>query len=77
MKVTIVLHEDHHADPAVYVFAEAKTAIEFADKRLTECDRFKDARRELTPSMQKAGWMFYGSYGEDNSIRVEMKEVQS
>lgn len=75
-QVTIVLHDDRHADPEVHVFAEQAAAIDFAKERLLEYDRHGDRRTGLTEPMKRSGWLFYGTYRESNSIRVEAKVVR-
>ncbi|HEY7236553.1 MAG TPA: hypothetical protein VH539_20500 [Gemmatimonadaceae bacterium] len=74
--VAIILHSDRHVDPEVVVFASRDDAIAEARRRAQECNRFGDMREQLTASMQRSGWIYFATYGESNSIRVELKDVR-
>jgi len=76
MKVAIVLHVDRHADPEVSVFADTGAALTWAAARAREFDRFGDLEEQLTDGMRRDGWLYFATYGEGASIRVEQKEVQ-
>lgn len=77
MRVGIVLHNDRHADPEVSVFATTELAIADAKRRAQECNRFGDLEESLTEPMRRSGWLYFATYGESNSIRVEEREVQT
>lgn len=80
MNVYALLHNDRHADPEVAVFRTREAAMEEAHRRLFDpetCNRFGDAKsNELNSSMKADGWIFYGTYGESDSIRVEEKVLR-
>jgi hypothetical protein len=71
-----VLWNDRHADPDVYVFANAADAVRWARAKVRELEP-SELDEELTPSMQAAGWLYYGRYSlEGDYIRVTFAEVQ-
>jgi hypothetical protein len=76
MKVAIVLHTDRHSDPSVFVFTDPDKAIQFAQDRCKEFDRFGDAKEGLTESMAKAGWLYYASMEDVGYIRVTLADLQ-
>lgn len=68
-EIFIVICKDTHCDEDVKVFLNAKKAIQY-------CRDFVPKHRVLveemlTESMLLSGWIFYGTYSEDNSVRVE------
>lgn len=75
--IWIGLWLDHHSDPGVKPFASEEGAIAWARENGQQyCNRFGDFQEQvMTPSMQKQGWVFYGTYGDGDSIRVERKEL--
>lgn len=75
MKIATLLHSDRHSDPEIAVFATVEGAIAAAKARAKQCDRFGDLDETLTSSMQRAGWLYFARYGEGNSIRVELRDI--
>jgi hypothetical protein len=71
-----VLWNDRHADPDVYVFANADDAVRWAKSKVRELEP-SELDEELTPSMAAAGWLYYGRYSlEGDYIRVTSAEVK-
>jgi hypothetical protein len=71
-----VLWNDRHADPDVYVFANAADAVRWAKSKVRELEP-AELDEELTRAMISAGWLYYGRYSlEGDYIRVTSAEVK-
>lgn len=75
--VAVVIHTDRHADTEVFVFSDGMKAIAWAAKRAKEFDRFNDLRTSLTSDMARDGWVYFAQYGDGNSIRVQVRNVDA
>lgn len=71
-----VLCQDRHTDPEMEVFEKQEDAIAHARKFAQENSRDGTFEEEMTETIARAGWVFYASYGEDNSVRVEKGRVR-
>lgn len=81
MKVIVVLIQDRHADPAVYVFTPDKleAALEFARGEALVMARGdqSDVNAYLNNAMKAQGWLWFASVGpEGDSVRVEEVELR-
>ena len=68
MNLFISICCDHHIDEVVRVFSTPEKAVEY-------CKEFaldeKPEEQELTQLMIRKGWIYFATYGEGNSVRVE------
>jgi hypothetical protein len=72
--VYVLKHDDRHADTDVAVYASRAIAIAEAYDRLSSCD--DGVVQDMNEAMHRDGWVFYGSYGESDSIIVMRREVK-
>jgi len=76
MKIAVVLHEDRHTDPGLFLFEDPEEAIAFAKERAREFDRRGQLDETLTRPMTDAGWLYSASLGDDGGcLRVELCDV--
>ena len=66
-----VLCQDRHIDPEMEVFEKQEDAIAHARKFAQENSCDGTFEEEMTETIARAGWVFYASYGDGNSVRVE------
>ena len=71
MIIYVVMINDRHSDPGVRLFSTAVKAIDYAKQFARRCCYSpEDIREELTSGMQRAGWLYYADYTEEDSIWV-------
>lgn len=68
MDIYIAILEDRHVDVCAFPFSTY-------EKALKQCNNWsadeKDFQvKSLTQSMMRANWVYYGKYGESDSIRI-------
>ena len=76
MKIAIVVHCDHHADPGIFAFENEADAILYARERARAFDRWGCLDETLTAPMRQDGWLYYGSYGGGDLLHVELVELR-
>jgi hypothetical protein len=71
----ILIQEDRHTDVEVTLFKDFHSAYTRAKEILETC---RDVTgHPLTERMEKAGWMFYSTYGtEGDCIRIVQRLAQ-
>ncbi len=75
MEIFISICCDRHIDETVRVFSTLEKAVEFC-KDFVGKDEDTFNEEELTPSMEKDNWLYYGVYGTDgDSVRVEKSQL--
>ena len=70
-KMAVVLHEDRHCDPSVFLFEDPDEAVAFAKARIREFDRFNCL--DETPV---AGWLYNATIEDVGGIRVTLEDVK-
>ncbi len=68
MDIYIAILEDRHIDTCAFPFSTYEKALEQCNNWSAGEDDFEI--RELTEGMERANWVYYGKYGEDDSIRI-------
>jgi hypothetical protein len=76
-RVAVAVWEDRHADAAVRVFSDPAEAVKWAEKVCRREGRKRRPphydRKELTPGMERDGWLFWAEYScENDCVRVVM-----
>lgn len=75
--VFMALGEDRHTDPEMLVFERQEDAVSWAVNFAQENSRDGQFTLEtLTAPMVRAGWVYYATYGEGNSVRVQKSWVR-
>jgi hypothetical protein len=75
MELFVAICIDHHIDEIVRVFSTAEMAIEYC-KEFVPDHRNLEVQK-LSHSMIRDGWIFYATYGENDSVRVEKTVLNS
>ena len=73
MDIYIAICKDVHIDDDIKVFTDSEKAIQY-------CKNFVPKRcaleeQELTDSMIYDNWIYYATYNEENSVRVEKSKL--
>lgn len=67
---------DRHTDPTTHLFTDLDKAINWAKKMVREYDRHGYLNEELSESMIREGWLYYGCYScEGDSIHIKKIKV--
>jgi hypothetical protein len=74
MLVFVVIVDDTHCDLDVQVFLNSSDAIECARGVIGE--QKGNGSCDVNSSMERDGWLYYGSYGESNNVYVLQRETQ-
>jgi hypothetical protein len=69
----ILIQEDSHADVDATVYRRKDAAVDAARGILFDCGGKVE---DLNPAMLKQGWVFYGTYGEDEMVRVVRTQLK-
>lgn len=69
MELFVAICIDHHIDEIIRVFSTADTAIKYCKEFVPNHHDLEV--QELNSDMIRDGWIFYATYGSDDSVRVE------
>lgn len=69
MRIFKAICIDKHCDEDVEVFTTPKAAMEYCKQSVPPGYGLEE--QELNSSMISAGWIYYATYGGENSVRVE------
>ena len=73
MDLYIAICLNRHIDEYVRVFSSIDKAIQCCKEFMSNEDDVKE--QELTKDMIDDGWIYYATYGESDSVRVEKRNL--
>lgn len=71
MDLFVAICIDRHIDEVVRVFSEEKMAITYCEEFAVANSRHGVTVHQLDDEMIKDGWLYFATYGGENSVRVE------